>query len=112
MPRQIKQGERVHSGLKPACVQASPTGSMTFGLREEILERANSRLSKLRTTEKRAKLIDPDSVRVVYLVKDHPDKYHEHTSADTLRGVTRRAGLMGAIRILATFLGISGTCHA
>ncbi|MGI9478277.1 MAG: 4Fe-4S dicluster domain-containing protein [Hyphomicrobiaceae bacterium] len=97
--------DRVHNGMQPACVKACPTGSMSFGLREEILDRAKDRLAKRRKSNKRATLIDPGSVRAIYLVDDHPDKYHEHASARSLIGLTRRAGLGGVFRMLATFLG-------
>ncbi|MGI9521411.1 MAG: 4Fe-4S dicluster domain-containing protein, partial [Hyphomicrobiaceae bacterium] len=96
--------DRVHEGMQPACVQACPTGSMKFGLREKILDLANERRAKLGRTDKRARLIDPGSVRVIYLVDDHPDKYHEHASVKSLFGLTRRAGLRGLGRILASFL--------
>ncbi len=101
--------DRVHEGMQPACVQACPTGSMAFGFREEILDQARDRRAELRKSDKRVDLVDPGSVRVVYLVDDHPDKYHEHASAEGLRGVTRRAGLRGAVRVLASYLGITRT---
>ncbi|MGI9513934.1 MAG: 4Fe-4S dicluster domain-containing protein [Anderseniella sp.] len=99
--------DRVHNGLEPACVKACPTGSMTFGLREDMLDRAQERLAERRKTDKRAKLIDPGAVRVIYMVDDHPEKYHQHASAKSVPGVIRRAGLMGAIRALASYLGLT-----
>lgn len=102
--------DRVHEDLKPACVQACPTGSMAFGFREEILDRAKERLAEKRRTNKRASLIDPGSVRVIYMVDDHPDKYHDYASAgssgETLHRI-RRAGLKGIFRVLASYLGFN-----
>lgn len=104
--------ERVHEGLKPACVTACPTGSMSFGLREDILEQADDRLEKVRREDKRARLIDPGSVRVVYLVDDHPDKYHEHARAQGIPATIRRAGLKGVFRIFASYMGLDRTTQA
>ena len=101
--------DRVHEGMEPACVKACPTGSMAFGFREEILEQAQERRTELRKDNKRVDLIDPGSVRVVYLVDDHPDKYHKYASAESLPGLTRKAGLRGTFRILASYLGLTGT---
>jgi len=39
--------DRVENGLEPACAKACPTGAITFGEREEILQLAEKRLSVL-----------------------------------------------------------------
>ena len=36
--------ERLREGLQPACVEACPTGALTFGDREELLEEAHRRI--------------------------------------------------------------------
>jgi formate dehydrogenase iron-sulfur subunit len=99
--------DRVQEGMQPACVQACPTGTMSFGRREEILRKAVSRLSELRRTERKAALINPEAVRVIFLVNDHPEKYHEFASAKQPTGMTRMAALKGLAGALAGYLGIS-----
>ena len=98
--------DRVQAGMQPACVQACPTGAMSFGDRKEILRKAKGRLSELRRTNGKAALIDPEAVRVVYLVQDHPEKYHEYASAKSPKGMTRIAALRGLLGGLAAYLGI------
>jgi formate dehydrogenase iron-sulfur subunit len=99
--------DRVREGMQPACVQACPTGTMSFGRREEILKKAVSRLSELRRTERKAALISPEAVRVIFLVNDHPEKYHEFASAKQPTRMTRMAALKGLAGALAGYLGIS-----
>ena len=99
--------DRVRDGMKPACVQACPTGAMSFGNREDIVGLAKSRLSELRRTDRKVSLVDPASVRVIFLVEDHPEKYHRYASAKPMTGVTRMAALRGILGGVAAFLGIS-----
>ena len=99
--------DRVHDGMKPACVQACPTGAMSFGKREAIVGLAKSRLSELRRSDRKASLVDPASVRVIFLVQDHPEKYHRYALAKPPTGMTRMAALKGLVGGLAAYLGIS-----
>ncbi len=73
--------DRVHNGLLPACVQACPTGTMNFGEREEMLELANKRLAEVKKKYPKAMLLDPEEVKVIFLVAHDPNRYHEFAVA-------------------------------
>lgn len=100
IPRQAENGtlgkcdmcnDRVHNGLKPACVTACPTGAMTFGDREEILAMAKKRLAKVKQKFPKAMLLNPDEVNVIYLVGFDPALYSEYAVAGTSRGGVSRS---------------------
>jgi formate dehydrogenase iron-sulfur subunit len=93
--------ERVHNGLKPACVQTCPSGAMQFGEREEILNLADRRLQMAQKRYPQASLLDPDDVRVIYLVAYPPALYHEFAVAALGSGLmTRHAALRRMVRPL------------
>ncbi|MCD4833808.1 MAG: hypothetical protein K8R31_08450, partial [Bacteroidales bacterium] len=73
--------DRVRNGLLPACVKTCPTGAMNFGDREEILAMARKRLATVKKTCPKAKLLDPNDVRVIYLVTEDPLLYHSFAVA-------------------------------
>jgi formate dehydrogenase iron-sulfur subunit len=77
--------DRVHNGLKPACVQVCPTGAMNFGDRDEMLEMADERLKKVKKSHPQAQLCDADSVRVIYLTAYQPTNYAEFLVAQAPR---------------------------
>ncbi|MEJ2718592.1 MAG: formate dehydrogenase [Deltaproteobacteria bacterium] len=68
--------DRIRGNNVPACVKACPTGAMVFGKRDQILGLAKVRLEKLRKTFPNAKALNPDDVRVIYIVKDDPATYY------------------------------------
>ncbi|MFH1115077.1 MAG: 4Fe-4S dicluster domain-containing protein [Pseudomonadota bacterium] len=67
--------DRISTGMLPACVKACPTGAMTFGKRDDILAAAKQRESELKKTFPKAAAINPDDVRVIYILKDDPKTY-------------------------------------
>lgn len=69
--------DRVSNGLKPACVLSCPTGAMQIGERPEILAAAEKRVAELKKTHPKAKALNADSVRVIYIVTDDSKKYHK-----------------------------------
>lgn len=74
--------DRVHNGLKPACVTSCPTGTMNFGDEEEMRELAEKRLEEVKGQYPNAVLGDPDDVRVIYLFQQDPMSYFEKAVAD------------------------------
>ncbi len=86
--------DRVENGLEPACVKVCPTGAMNFGEREEIIELAAQRLALAKKKFPQARLLDPEDVRVIFLVGFDPQHYHDAAVASiTGKGMTRQAAL-------------------
>jgi formate dehydrogenase iron-sulfur subunit len=110
IPRAAKDGtlakcdmclDRVENGLLPACVQTCPTGAMNFGDREEMLALARKRLSEVKKTNPTAQLLDPDDVRVIYLVTEKPNLYHTFAVASNAAfGISRKVALKRLVRPL------------
>jgi formate dehydrogenase iron-sulfur subunit len=74
--------DRVSVGLEPACVKTCPTGAITFGSKQDMIDHAAERLVDLRERGyKNAGLYDPKGVggtHVMYVLKhaDKPEIYH------------------------------------
>jgi formate dehydrogenase iron-sulfur subunit len=85
--------DRVSEGMVPACVKACPTGTMNFGDRDAILKMAERRLDEVQKVHRRASLLYPEAVRVIFLVKDDPEKYHLFAIKKQETGITRMAAL-------------------
>jgi len=85
--------DRVSEGLLPACVKACPTGAMQFGERETIRKMAETRLDEVQNINRKAQLINPEAVRVIFLVKDDPEKYHRFAAMKNEPEITRMAAL-------------------
>ncbi len=83
--------DRIHNGLKPACVTACPTGAMQFGDRDEILALAGQRLEKAKKKFPKAMLLNPDEVNVIYLVGFDPELYTDYAVASNDRGGLSRS---------------------
>ena len=67
--------DRITNNMIPACVKSCPTGAMLFGERPKILEAVKARVQELSKKYPKAQAINPDDVRVIYIVTDDPKKY-------------------------------------
>ena len=73
--------DRITNNRVPACVQSCPTGAMAFGERDAIVEMVKKRVEELKKTYPKAMALNPDEVRVIYIVTDDPKKYHQYAVA-------------------------------
>ena len=97
--------DRVQNGLEPACVKTCPTGAMVFGDRDEILKQAQAHLATAKKKYPKAQLLDPDDVRVIFLVAYDPLMYHSNAVASaTSFDITRQVALRRMIRPLTGLL--------
>jgi formate dehydrogenase iron-sulfur subunit len=53
---------------------------MVFGDRQEILEKAEKRVTELKKSYPKAMAINPEDVRVIFIVTDDPEKYWKHAA--------------------------------
>lgn len=71
--------DRLQNGLKPACVTACPTGSITYGDSKELIAKAEKRVSQLKAKGKvNANIYGLDQVggtAMLYVLADAPEKY-------------------------------------
>ncbi len=99
--------DRVHNGLKPACVTTCPTGAMNFGDREEMLAMAKSRLDTVKAKFPKAMLLNPDEVNVIYLVAFDPKYYSDYAVASSGRGgISRSVALRKMMGPLAKMMRV------
>ncbi|MCP4577420.1 MAG: 4Fe-4S dicluster domain-containing protein [Deltaproteobacteria bacterium] len=69
---------RIRNNMEPSCVKTCPTGALKFGERKEIMALALERLGKTKNKfGKKADLVNSGEVRVIYLLADDPEYYHE-----------------------------------
>ena len=76
--------DRVHNGLKPACVLSCPTGAMNFGDRDAMLAQAKAVLAEVRKRNPKAMLLNAEDVNTIYLVEHDPKHYHDKAVAEGL----------------------------
>ena len=60
---------------------------MNFGDRDAILKMAEKRLDEVKKVHRIASLIIPEGVRVIFLLKDDPETYHEFAAEKQGRGI-------------------------
>jgi formate dehydrogenase iron-sulfur subunit len=97
--------DRVQNGMDPACVKTCPTGAMAFGDRDAILQQARDHLALAKKKYPDAQLLDPDDVRVIYLVGYDPLLYHSNAVASTTSfDITRQVALRRMVRPLRDVL--------
>jgi formate dehydrogenase iron-sulfur subunit len=72
--------DRITNDKIPACVQSCPTGALMFGERDKILGEIKKRVEELKKSFPRATAINPDDVRVIYIVTDEPKKYFKYAA--------------------------------
>lgn len=93
--------DRIAAGMQPACVKTCPTGAMNFGERAEMLDLAQKRLAVVKRTHREAMLLDPDDIRVVFMVAYAPGLYHDHAVAShSGSGISRQVALRRMLRPL------------
>jgi formate dehydrogenase iron-sulfur subunit len=72
--------DRITNGQIPACVKSCPTGTLAFGERDKILEMAKKRAEELKKSHPKAAALNADDVRVIFVVKDEPNKYYKYAA--------------------------------
>jgi formate dehydrogenase iron-sulfur subunit len=95
--------DRVQAGMQPACVKTCCTGAMNFGERADMLALAHEHLGTVKKTHPDAKLLDEDSIGVIYLITMPHKLYFEYAARES-KPLTRQALLrkLGApLRLLA-----------
>jgi formate dehydrogenase iron-sulfur subunit len=72
--------DRIKNDRIPACVMSCPTSAMVFGDRSQILEKAKKRVAELKKSHPKAMAINPEDVRVIFIVTDDPQKYWKYAT--------------------------------
>ena len=71
--------DRVEAGLAPACVTTCPTGALTFGDRDQLLDRAKTRVAVLRAKGERGAQLygerELSGLHALYVLQERPQVY-------------------------------------
>ncbi len=97
--------DRIQAGMQPMCVKSCAMGAMHFGDRDNILAMAKNRLSSVQKEFPKARILDADSLSVIYLVLDDPAMYHDTAVAKAPTPLNRAEFLAKLSRPLRTILG-------
>ncbi len=99
--------DRVQNGLKPACVQVCPTGTMNFGDYDDMKALAQERLAEVKKKKPAAVVGDIEFHRCFFLMEYDPALYHDYAvaNADVPRPMNRRSLLANLSR---PFKGVIG----
>jgi formate dehydrogenase iron-sulfur subunit len=84
--------DRLEAGLLPACVNTCPTGSLTFGMRDEIMSLATERLAVVKERFPNANIYNTEKIGsggMVYLLADKPEVYQLPDSPELLPRLQR-----------------------
>jgi formate dehydrogenase iron-sulfur subunit len=106
--------DRIANGMVPACIKVCPTGTLSFGPRDKMLEMANKRLAEVKKRFPQAKLMgDEEEVSWIYILNRPEAEFQMTVAARKKRPVTvaRRAFMrpFGALVAGATLLGSAAT---
>ncbi|MFB0505920.1 MAG: 4Fe-4S dicluster domain-containing protein [Thermodesulfobacteriota bacterium] len=80
--------DRIANNMIPACIKTCPTGALTFGLRDKILEMANKRLAEVKERFPLTRLVDKEEVSWIYLLHRPEAEFQMTVRAKTTRPVT------------------------
>jgi formate dehydrogenase iron-sulfur subunit len=72
--------DRTKNDRVPACVQSCPTSAMVFGDRSQILAKVEKRVQELKKSYPKAMAINPEDVRVIFIITDDAQKYWKHAA--------------------------------
>jgi len=81
--------------MVPACIKVCPTGTLSFGPRDKILQEANKRLKSVKKRFPLARLIDVGEVSWIYILNRPEAEFQMTVAARRKRPVAmaRRAFL-------------------
>jgi formate dehydrogenase iron-sulfur subunit len=106
--------DRIAHGMIPACIKACPTGTLTFGPRDKILETAQKRLEEVKKHFPEAKLMgDQEEVSWIYLLHRPEAQFQMTARARVARPVAvARRSLLKPFGVLVAGATVLGSARA